>query len=224
MVSENRSLMARIALFIDGNYFYNVSNYYKFQHQRRRRLSIQGLQNYARHEVSNRLKLDPQSCQIVEAHYFRGRYSAYSADEAAKLKDDRVFDDVLTRAGIVQHYTLLDEGGVVAHEKGIDVWLALEAYDLAVHKRYDVFCLVAGDGDYVPLIRKLSGLGIRVVLLAWDLSYPQSDDSNQRRPRDIRTSAHLISVCSDPVMMNNVIDDRAKKDSAPISDLFYDAH
>lgn len=223
MFRDANPLMARIALFIDGNYFYNVSNYYKFQHQRRKRLSIQGLLGYARHEVANRLKLDSHSCQIVEAHYFRGRYSAYSAEEAAKLKDDRVFDDVLTRAGIVQHYTLLDEGGLVAQEKGIDVWLALEAYDLAVNNRYDVLCLVAGDGDYVPLVRKLNGLGLRVVLLAWDLAYPQSEDSN-RRQRDIRTSAQLIDVVSDPVMMNNVIDDRAKKDSTLVSDLFYDSH
>lgn len=223
MARNSRSLMARIALFIDGNYFYNVSNFYKFQHQRRRRLSIQGLLSFARHEVANRMKFDAHSCQIVEAHYFRGRYSAYSAEEAAKLKDDRVFDDVLTRAGIVQHYTLLDEGGSVATEKGIDVWLALEAYDLAVNDRYDVLCLVAGDGDYVPLIRKLNGLGLRVVLLAWDLSYPQSEDST-RRQRDIRTSAQLIEVCSDPVMMNNVIDDRAKKDSSLVSELFYDTH
>jgi uncharacterized LabA/DUF88 family protein len=214
-------LVGRIALFIDGNYFYNVSNYYKFQHGRKKRLSIAGILKFARHSVAERLKLDSDSCQIVEAHYFRGRYSAYSAEEADKLKDDRVFDDVLTKAGVVQHYTLLDEVGTTAHEKGIDVWLALEAYDLAVNNRYDVLCLIAGDGDYVPLVRKINGLGLRVVLLAWDLAYPPGDDANQRRPRDIRTSAGLIDVCSDPVMMNNLIDDRTKRDDVLITGLFY---
>lgn len=213
--------MGRIALFIDGNYFYNVSNFYKFQHHRKKRLSIAGLLNFVRAEVADRLNLETSSCQIVEAHYFRGRYSAYSAEEASKLKDDRVFDDVLTKAGVVQHYTLLDEGGTIVHEKGIDVWLALEAYDLAVHNRYDVLCLIAGDGDYVPLMRKLNGLGLRVVLLAWDLTYPQNDDSSSRRQRDIRTSAGLIEVCSDPIMMNTLIEDRTKKDNVLINGLFY---
>jgi uncharacterized LabA/DUF88 family protein len=173
-----------------------------------------------RAEVADRLNLETSNCQIVEAHYFRGRYSAYSAEEASKLKDDRVFDDVLTKAGVVQHYTLLDEGGAVAQEKGIDVWLALEAYDLAVHNRYDVLCMIAGDGDYVPLLRKLNGLGLRVVLLAWDLSYPEGE-TGQRRQRDIRTSANLIDVCSDPIMMSNLIEDRTKKDNVLINGLFY---
>ena len=180
-----------------------------------------GLQNFVRAEVASRLNLEQSSCQIVEAHYFRGRYSAYSADEASKLKDDRIFDDVLTKAGVIQHYTLLDEGGPVIQEKGIDVWLALEAYDLAVHNRYDILCLIAGDGDYVPLIRKLNGLGIRVLLLAWDLLYPQSDDSSARRSRDIRASANLIEACSDPIMMNNLIEDRSKRDNILITALFY---
>ena len=212
--------LSRIALFLDGNYFYNVSNYYKFQHARGKRLSIVGLQHFVRAEVADRLNVDQGSSQIVEAHYFRGRYSAYSADEASKLKDDRIFDDVLTKAGVIQHYTLLDEGGPTIQEKGIDVWLALEAYDLAVHNRYDILCLVAGDGDYVPLIRKLNGLGVRVLLLAWDLSYPQGDEGS-RRQRDIRASAQLIDACSDPIMMNNLIEDRSRKDNILVNGLFY---
>jgi uncharacterized LabA/DUF88 family protein len=167
------------------------------------------------------MNIDQASCQIVEAHYFRGRYSAYSADEASKLKDDRVFDDVLTKAGVIQHYTLLDEGGPVIQEKGIDVWLALEAYDLAVHNRYDILCLIAGDGDYVPLVRKLNGLGLRVLLLAWDLVHPTTDDNAARRPRDTRASAQLIEACSDPIMMNNLIEDRSRKDNILLNGLFY---
>jgi uncharacterized LabA/DUF88 family protein len=217
----NSKQLSRIALFLDGNYFYNVSNFYKFQHQRGKRLSIVGLHNFVRAEVSDRMNVEQSACQIVEAHYFRGRYSAYSADEASKLKDDRIFDDVLTKAGVIQHYTLLDEGGPVIQEKGIDVWLALEAYDLAVHNRYDILCLIAGDGDYVPLVRKVNGLGLRVLLLAWDLQYPESNDTSPRRPRDIRASANLIEACSDPIMMNNLIEDRSRKDNILVNGLFY---
>lgn len=45
--------------------------------------------------------------------------------------------------------------------------LSLEAYDLAVHKRYDILVLVASDGDYVPLVRKLNSIGIPVIVPQW---------------------------------------------------------
>ena len=38
------------------------------------------------------------------------------------------------RHGIVAHYLPLGPYG----EKGIDVWLALEAYELGIHKRFDI--------------------------------------------------------------------------------------
>lgn len=49
-------------------------------------------------------------------------------------------------------------------EKGIDVWLSLEAYDLAVHKRFDYFILFGGDEDFVPLVRKINSLGITTII------------------------------------------------------------
>ena len=54
-------------------------------------------------------------------------------------------------------------------EKGIDVWLALEALEQSYYKHYDFVVLLAGDGDYLPLLRKLNAFGIRVMLLFWEL-------------------------------------------------------
>lgn len=96
-------------------------------------------------------------------------------------------------------------------EVGIDVWLALEAYDLAVHKKFDVLALVACDGDYVPLVRKLNSIGTRVVLLAWDFKTERSET---------RTSQLLINECSYPIMMHEEIDNRARQRDPIIDGLF----
>ncbi len=72
------------------------------------------------------------------------------------------------RANIATHFFGVDTRSQPPKEVGIDVWLALEAYDLAVHKKFDVLALVASDSDYVPLVRKLNSIGTRVMLLAWD--------------------------------------------------------
>ena len=81
------------------------------------------------------------------------------------------------------HYLPITAGG----EKGIDVWLALEAFELAVHKRFDVVALIAGDGDFVPLLRKLNTMGTRVMLLGWDFKYVDQN-GNERRPAPPRAS------------------------------------
>lgn len=209
------SKLQRVALFIDGGYFSEVSNYYKFQHQRKARLNLDGIQSFIRKKAAECEKVDEAYCQIVESHYFRGRFSTATAAAKGKLEDERRFDDILIRAGIVQHYLPIDESKQKPSEKGIDVWLSLEAFDLAVHKRFDVLALVACDGDYVPLVRKLNGIGTRVMLLAWDFTYEFNG-----KHKETRTSGELIKVSTYPVMMNSIIDDRSNQDKAFVKDLF----
>ena len=69
--------MIRIGVFYDGNYFLHVSNYYNYDHARRRRLSIAGLHEFIRYQVAaEEDNSDPRQCQIVDAHYFRTRRSS----------------------------------------------------------------------------------------------------------------------------------------------------
>jgi hypothetical protein len=82
---------------------------------------------------------------------------AREAEERDILFQERVFEDVLMYEGVTTHYLPKGRDG----EKGIDVWLALEAFEMAIYKRFDVLVLIAGDGDFVPLARKLNTLGTR---------------------------------------------------------------
>ncbi len=43
--------LIRVGVFYDGNYFLHVSNYYNYEHIRKRRLSISGLHEFIRHQV-----------------------------------------------------------------------------------------------------------------------------------------------------------------------------
>ena len=216
--------LVRIAVFFDGGYLDEVSRYYKFGHPRRARLSVQGIQAFVRRKVAEFEKVEEHFCQIVESHYFRGRFPAAEAAAAGKLEDQAAFDDILIRAGIVQHHLPIRIGREGRpQEVGTELWLSLEAFDLAVHKPFEVCALICCDSDYVPLARKLSGLGIRTMVLAWDFQYEFTDPQGNRRRKETRTSQALIEACTYPVMMAPLLDDRSKKDDRLLEGLFVDS-
>lgn len=223
MSTDKSNRLTRIGVFYDGNYFLHVSNYYNYVHQRKARISVSGLHDYIRHKVAE-VEGDSSGyrhCQIVDSHYFRGRLNAYEASQKSNsLYYDRLFDDVLMKEGITTHYLPVktSQSGI-KQEKGIDVWLALEAFELAYYKRFNVLVLVASDGDYTPLIRKLNTLGTRVMLLSWDFEF-KDDYGNQRTTR---TSQDLLEVVTYPISMHEEIDNRVAKGSFAINNLFLDS-
>ncbi len=204
--------LTRIGVFYDGGYFSAVSDYYRYYHSRKRRLAVDGIHHFVKHKVAEVEGVDQTYCQVVDAHYFRGRFSALETQEHGKLFADRAFDDALMRAGVTTHYLPRSPSG----EKGVDVWFALEAYELALNKRFNVLVLTACDGDYLPLIRKLNSLGIRVMLLAWDFSYVD----RHGRPQGTRTAQVLLNEVTYPVAMHTLIDDRSLRRDPVVDGLF----
>ncbi|MBR2426810.1 MAG: NYN domain-containing protein [Lentisphaeria bacterium] len=209
---DHGSRLLRIGIFYDGNYFYHVSNYYCYAHTRRARLSIPGIHDFVKKMVSDKENVDEQLCQIVDCHYFRGRLPAMEAKQRNILLNERVFDDVLMREGVVTHYQPMPRGT----EKGVDVSLALEALELSIYKHFNVVVLIASDGDYVPLVRKLNSLGIRVMVLAWDFEY-MDDNGNLRYTG---TSQKLLSEVSYPLQMDQIIDGKISPGRVPVDQLF----
>lgn len=210
--------LVKIGIFYDGNYFLHVSNYYAYSHERKSRLSVSGLHTYLKHLIAQFDGSDDKYCQIVDAHYFRGRLSASeAANQGNTLFYDRLFDDILSSEGITTHYLpVRTTPDGIRHEKGIDVWLALEAYELAFYKKFDILVLVASDGDYVSLIRKLNTLGTRVMVLGWDFEYTNDNG----KVVTTRTSQELLEEVTYPVSMHEIIDNRLKKNDPLINNLF----
>lgn len=217
MSNIQKKELTRIGVFYDGNYFLHVSNYYAYHHERRGRISIAGLHEFIRHKIAEEEQKDMHLCQIVDAHYFRGRLSAQEAsNEGNRLYYDRLFDDILMMEGVTTHYlpvrtTYFGQ----RQERGIDVWMALEAFELALHKQFDVVVLIASDSDFVPLVRKLHTLGVRVMLFAWD--YDFYDEEGRRR--STVTSQSLWEEVTYPLAMQDVITED-NDPQFPVSRLF----
>lgn len=214
---SNSKELKRIGVFYDGNYFLHVSNYYNYFHPRRKRLNIAGLHNFIRNLVAKEEDVTANFCQVIEAHYFRGRISAQEASQRGnQLYNDRVFDDILMSEGVVTHYLPIRNRSGKKEEKGIDVWLALEAFEQAFYKRFNVVVLITSDGDYVPLIRKLNSLGTKVMVLSWDFEY--TDDMG--REVVTRTSQDLIQEVTYPIAMHELINSGLKSGNPLVTNLF----
>ena len=66
--------------------------------------------------------------------------------------------------------------------------------------------LVTGHGDFVPLLRKLNGRGVRVMVIGWTYAYVD----NSGRERGATMSRRLQSEATYPVRMDELIDGYAE--------------
>jgi len=214
---KNKTVLSKVGVFYDGNYFLHISNYYNYNHSRKSRISISGLHNFIRQKISEEENTPIGLCQIVDAHYFRGRLGAQDASQKGNLLYyDRVFDDILMSEGVVTHYFPVRTFFGTKNEKGIDLWLALEVFELAFYKQFDVIVLIASDGDYVPLVRKLNTLGTRVMVLSWDFEF--FNDEGQKVIT--RTSQDLLNEVSYPIAMHELIDNGLINEDEKVVKLF----
>ncbi len=211
--------LVKIGIFYDGNYFAHVSNFYNYEHPRRARLSISGLHNYISHRVAMEKNADPRSCKVIDAHYFRGRLNVYDypGDPSTRITNERVFDDILMSEGVTTHYLPLKVKEGRVEEKGVDLALALEAFESAHMRQYDVLVLIAPTSDYVPLVRKLHALGVAVMVLGWDFEFT---DARYGSLRQTITSVDLLREASFPVRMEKEIGPDISHDEPIIEALF----
>ena len=202
----------RVGIFYDGNFFYQASNFYKYAHARRARISISGFHRFLLDRVARHEGADPARCRIVAAHFFRGRFSAADAEAKQALYPDRVFEDFLMSEGVQTHF--LPVRGKA--EKGIDVLLALEAYDVVRSGALDVLVLITGDGDFIPLVRKSAAAGVRVAVLDW--TFTGVDETGRDRPTV--TSVHLMDMASYVIDMQGEVPAEAHCEDPLVEGLF----
>lgn len=161
-----------IGLFIDGGYYAKINE--ALEESGSLNIKMTDLMLFVREQIA---ALEPKTalrdCQITECHYFRGRYRVNVANSKHLLFEERKFEDALIENDVIFHYKHLREiqksGEVTVIEKGVDVWFALEAYELSLIRRFDYVVLITGDADHEMLVRKLKALKINVILLTWDV-------------------------------------------------------
>lgn len=209
--NEQEQRVVKIGIFYDGGFFHHISNYYRYAHPRKQRISIPGLHDYVRERIAALEGVAPRCAHVVDSHFFRGRFSAQQTLAREKLYSERLFDDVLMNEGVTTHYLPIQGNS----EQGIDVWLSLEAYEMTLLRGYDILVLIAGDSDFVPLARKVISRGTRVMLLGWNFEY--TDDVGTLR--QTTTSIRLINEVTYPVMMQDVMNDAS---DGSVKQLFVD--
>lgn len=153
-----------IGLFIDGGYFRKINQGLGSG----KRVHLVNLFNYIRTCISEHYGLEKTSCILTEIHYFEGRYDTDSAKRHNAIENNRRFEDTLVENDVILHYKKiydLDSGD--KHEKGIDVWYALETFELCMFRDFDFVVLITGDADHEMLARKIKSLKKPVVLVTW---------------------------------------------------------
>ena len=197
MSTTNKS----IGVFIDGGYFAKINE--ALHEQISMNISMNKFFKFVREEVARIHNIPVEECIITENHYFRGRYRVNDANNKKLLFSERKFEDSLIENDVIFHYKHLREidGNVI--EKGIDVWYALEAYELAAIRKFDYVVLITGDADHEMLARKLKALKTHVILLTWD---PANTASTSRFLKEEVCEHYDMNtlIAADPSLLNRL--------------------
>ena len=175
------------------------------------------LHRFIRHRVAEEAGCETVKCQISVANYFRGRLNASAAAmRGNQLYNDRVFDDILMSEGVNTHYLPLRNVQGRREERGVDVWLALEAYELVLSGTIDIIVLIVSDTDYTPLMRKIRAAGIPIMLLSWEFEYLTDDGIKMVT----KTSHELLSLATYPIAMHEEIERGLEQNNPVVRNLF----
>lgn len=170
-----------IGLFIDGGYYAKINKV--LEENLSLNINVGKLMTFIREKIADICKSEVSECHITGSHYFRGRYRVNDANTKHLLYSERKFEDLLIENDVIFHYKHLREvqkgGNVTVIEKGIDVWFALEAYELSTIRKFDYVVLITGDANHEMLIKKLKALKIHTVLLTWDVSEDESTSTSR---------------------------------------------
>ena len=191
-----------IGLFIDGQYFFLLDQ--RLKELKTRKVNLKGLINFIQSTIAARYDLDPASCVVTETHFFRGRYRSKDAKEKGLLYDDRLFEDRLIANDVIFHYKhVYDLPDGTPHEKGIDVWFALETYELAQYRDFDFVVMITGDADYEMLARKIKSLKKPAILLSWH--YDENDPTAKELKEEITFHININSLLqTNPGLLNHI--------------------
>ena len=206
----HRELMT-VGMVFDGDYMEHIYHYYLYDSGEERELSMRGLQRFLVDRLSGFVGMNWRGVAVADAIYFKKIHEHAILEEG----DLRALDRNLMEANITIHAL----SGRIDSEKRVDINLSLETYELAALKRYDMVVLVAGDGSYLPLVRKLHGLGIKVCVAGWDFRFTD----RQGRPRQTRIAKNLIQAADYFIIVNKALESAGGEGGRPALSIFVEA-
>ena len=161
--------MVRLAIFIDGGYVDGLCR----RHFRalRPRVDMQVLSERVRRAVAH---ATPEPVDVFRSYYYTCppyQHDPPAADDRKRTSRYRRFVDALThlprfqvREGHLRLDSLGEDGRLVFTQKQVDLLLGLDAAQMAGRQIVTHIALIAGDGDFVPVIAVLKREGVSVWL------------------------------------------------------------
>lgn len=140
----------RVAVFVDGGNLYN----------RLREVAIPAIARLRYRElIESLIKTDT----VVSLDYYVGlvkpdTHDPYSIKLSVQQQDFLNFLKSKEQAFTIKLGALVKSGGVY-REKGVDVQLAIDMIVGAYENKYDVALLLSSDSDFLPVVKKVRGLG-----------------------------------------------------------------
>lgn len=190
-----------VAIFYDGNYLSRVSKYYGSNNIVKYRLNLSVLHQYICNEAAAIVSDVLSDIYIASAHYYRNRHSASEAiHRKNQLYRDRITDDVLRNENIESHYVPYSN----CDESFVCSWLSLDVLDEHNMKSFDFVILIAGDGSYIPLIKKLKSKGVDTMVVGWDIVMCGD-------PINIKTDEQLFAAATYTIVVNVALDQSPDK-------------
>ena len=203
----------RVMVFYDGNYFKQGQIYFRYK-ENRGWFSLPELHGLLEKYVASKSKSSTDVTKVVAAHYYDGRLTT-NVVQANQLEKERDFEMALIGAGIITHYLPVSETpkpGASADDvtykiaqKGVDVELAIDVLDAAHENRYDVAVLITGDGDFVPLVRRITSLNKHAMIAHFEVASWTDERGINHRPT--YWSRPLVDAASWSLNFNQLVRD-----------------
>lgn len=158
----------RIALFIDGFTLKKVNEYYRFHHPYHCRLDFHGVKNWAKQKAQKVFSVDEKST-AMECHYYHPHKNPRI--HGGGTAGFSCFERELRSIGFQIHYA----EHVAEDGQHPNMALMQDALLFASYRRIDAVVLFSTQGQYAPLPDKLRAMGIPVLLLGWNFTYPKEN-------------------------------------------------
>ncbi len=205
-------MLKNIAIFFDACYFQIASRYYALDKDHSADLSVSGFQNFVVHEVAAREHLPPHRLQVSCARAFAGSVVRGTKNALNRLEREWVQESAWIDAGVVPVSVPRSKG---YEEKGVDITIAIHAMEVASSGGCDIFAIVTGDADFIPLIHKIKSMGVRVMVLSWKSDYKKD---RENMPTHVPVALHRSATYS--VMFSDVIKSPSRKNTDIVKGLF----
>jgi uncharacterized LabA/DUF88 family protein len=170
----------RIIIFIDGsNFYHSLKDSFDFHD------NDVDFKKLIENLKSNRI--------LVSVHYYNAPLDR-GYNEKIYWKQQKFFSELVKIPGFNlilcrMRKSKKSDGSVEFAVKGDDIHLATDMVSLAYENQYDTAILVSGDGDFVPVIKKVQKLGKKVENAYFSIS----------------RSDYLRKVCNTSVCLDNFV-------------------